>query len=550
MINFIKKLNLNWFWLILIVGILVRVWNFGGLPGGLNQDELASGYESFSLLLSGADKWGNNWPIYFPAWGSGQNVLLAYIQIPFIALFGLNVFAIRLPSLIIGILTIPLVYLVSKRFFDQKTALVSMLLVAILPWPIIISRWALESNLLPFFILFGVYCLSLAWDFKVENVDKSVADKNWLNNFKKLKLWPVLGLIPLALSVYAYALGFFLVSFFLILILALNYKSKLKFTSSIVLKSLIPFLVVIFPFLIFFLKNFVFHSNLGLSSSLPFTIPLLGVNRADQISVNYVETLAGNIYFLVGGFVDTILWNNDPSFLPLGMVIFPFLIYGVYYIIKQTKWRENLILLWFLAFLPILLMIPMNTTRANSFLLAIILITSFGIVKFAEGLKDLKTAKFAFTAVIVWIVIYSSTFMVNYFYLYPKKSAASFNAKIELAMDLAEKNAKVGEKIYLTQEVSINYLYPVFYKQIDPRDFRQNSTIEYKDGGYNVYNWKNYYFDRKKLDLKPGQSFVFILKSCLNEWCDHYGLLYKSDVCKNFTMFEEIDFWRVGRCYT
>jgi 4-amino-4-deoxy-L-arabinose transferase-like glycosyltransferase len=548
-INFIKKLNLNWFWIILIIGALVRTWNFPNIPGGLNQDELASGYESFSLLLTGADKWGNSWPMYFPAWGSGQSVLLAYLQIPFISIFGLNTLAVRLPSLILGILILPLVYLVSKRFFDQKTALVSMFLVAVLPWPIIISRWGLEANLLPFFVLLGVYCLSLAWGFgKIDSL-KSPTKKNLFDKLRNSKFWPLIGLLPLAIAIYSYALGFFLIGFLLLLILILNYP-KIKTHKTLVLSSLVPFVLIITPFLVFFFKNYVVHSNLGFESSIPITIPLLGVNRADQISVNYTETLAGNIYFLIAGFVDTILWNNDPSFLPLGMTIFPFLIYGIYFIFKNTQWRQNLILLWFLAFLPILLMIPMNTTRGNSFLLAVILISSFGIVKFTESLKDLKIAKFAFAGAIIWILLYSITFMVNYMYLYPKKSADSFNSKIEMAMNLAEKNTYEGEKIYLTQEVSINYLYPVFYKQIDPRDFRKESTIEFKEGGYNVNNWKNYYFDRKNLDLRPGESFVFILKSCMNEWCDQYGLLYKSDVCKNFIMFEEIDFWRVGRCYS
>lgn len=535
--------------MIFITGFLFRIWGFGRIPGGLNQDELAAGYESFSLLVSGSDKWGNPWPVYFPAWGSGQNVLLSYIQIPIIAIFGLNTVSLRLPSLIFGLLLMPLAYLLSKRFFDKQTALVSMLLVAILPWPIIISRWALESNLLPFFILLGVYCLSLAWDFKTGQNNLSDNSKTWLSSFKDSNWWPVLGLIPLAIAVYAYALGFFLVTFFLGLLLILNYKHKLKPKLSLVIKGLVPFFVIITPFIIFFLKNYVFHSNLGLNVSLPFTIPLLGVNRVDQISVNYVETLAGNMYFLIGGFVDTILWNNDPSFLPLGLAIFPFLIFGIYAIIKQSNWRENVILIWFLAFLPILLMIPMNTNRANSFLLAIILITSFGIVSFVNSIKDSKTAKFAFIAIITWIVLYSSAFVVNYLYLYPKKSAEGFNSKVDVAMDVAEKNSRDGEKIYLTQEVSINYLYPIFYKKVDPRDFRKDSAIEYKDGNYNVYHWQNYYFDRKKLDLKPGESFVFIVKSCLNEWCDQYGLLYKSDVCKNFTIFEEVDFWRVGRCY-
>ena len=60
---------------VLALGVVVRVWHFPSVPPGLNQDEAASAYEAYSLAETGCDKWGNHLPIYFPAWGSGQNEL-------------------------------------------------------------------------------------------------------------------------------------------------------------------------------------------------------------------------------------------------------------------------------------------------------------------------------------------------------------------------------------------------------------------------------------------------------------------------------------------
>lgn len=220
------------------VGIFLRVLNYPNLPAGLNQDEVASGYEAFSLLLTGADKWGNNLPVYLPGWGSGQNVLLAYLQVPFIFLFGLNTFAIRLPSLILGILILHLIYKLSQRLCDSKLGLLALFLAAILPWPIMSSRWALESNILPFLVLLGLLFFTYIFPkvttkdyLSTTNSNKSKSKKIETvvveKAFNKQNWWLSLAFVPLAIGVYSYAISFLVAGIFLILVIFLNW-SKIK----------------------------------------------------------------------------------------------------------------------------------------------------------------------------------------------------------------------------------------------------------------------------------------------------------------------------------
>src|SRR5262244_681933 len=77
---------------LLIVGLssVLRFYEFPLLPSGLSSDEVSAGYETYALLLHGTDRWGNKFPVYFPGWGSGQNVLLSYLNIPFVKFFGLT----------------------------------------------------------------------------------------------------------------------------------------------------------------------------------------------------------------------------------------------------------------------------------------------------------------------------------------------------------------------------------------------------------------------------------------------------------------------------
>ena len=84
---------------------------------------------------------------------------------PFIALFGLSEFTVRLPMALIGCVSVVLFYFfldnVTPLPNHRKYVLFGTLLFAICPWHIMKSRWGLESNLFPDLILWGSFCLSI-----------------------------------------------------------------------------------------------------------------------------------------------------------------------------------------------------------------------------------------------------------------------------------------------------------------------------------------------------------------------------------------------------
>ena len=156
-----KKRNRVLFWLLLVVGAMLRLIGLGIFPSGkaLNPDEAFAGYEAWSLLHYGMDSHGYTLPVYLVAWGSGMNALETYLMIPFVAILGLNPLAIRLPQALVGVLSLPAFYGLLKTQVSEEKALAGMGLLAILPWHIMLSRFGLESNLLPGFLLMGMYFL-------------------------------------------------------------------------------------------------------------------------------------------------------------------------------------------------------------------------------------------------------------------------------------------------------------------------------------------------------------------------------------------------------
>ncbi len=144
---------------LILLGVLVRLVAFGAVPAGFNQDEAFAGYEAYSLLTYGVDSWGYPFPCYFISWGSGMNVLESYLAIPFVALLGPTEAAVRLPQLLCACLSMPVFYDLLRRMISRRAALIGLGLLAISPWHILLSRWGLESNLAPAFLLFGFYFL-------------------------------------------------------------------------------------------------------------------------------------------------------------------------------------------------------------------------------------------------------------------------------------------------------------------------------------------------------------------------------------------------------
>ena len=142
-----------------LLGGFVRLAGIGSLVSGVNQDEASVGYDAWAIANYGMDRNLTSMPAYLIAWGSGQNAGYAYLLIPFIKLFGLNLFILRLPMALAGCVSLWALYTILRRSANRHLPLLGLFLLAICPWHVLKSRWALESNLFPDVLLWGVALL-------------------------------------------------------------------------------------------------------------------------------------------------------------------------------------------------------------------------------------------------------------------------------------------------------------------------------------------------------------------------------------------------------
>ncbi|OGL53254.1 hypothetical protein A3K55_02070 [Candidatus Shapirobacteria bacterium RBG_13_44_7] len=145
---------------IIFLGIFFRLYHLADNPHGFFCDEASVGYNAYSILKTGKDEWGNRLPMFFPAFGEYKNPVMTYSAIPFIGVFGLSEFSVRLTSVFYGVITILILYLFLAENFNPQIALFSSLFLAISPWHVHFSRTALEG-LTPF--VFFTVCGHLFW---------------------------------------------------------------------------------------------------------------------------------------------------------------------------------------------------------------------------------------------------------------------------------------------------------------------------------------------------------------------------------------------------
>src|SRR5258708_5622997 len=137
---------------ILLIGIVLfaavlRLYNIGLTPPSPDWDEAALGYNAYSILHTGQDEYGKTLPLVFQSFGDYKPGLYVYLTIPFIQVFGLNIIAVRLVSILFGIVAVIGTYiLVDELFKNKRYALLSAFFLAISPWHIQFSRVGFEAN--------------------------------------------------------------------------------------------------------------------------------------------------------------------------------------------------------------------------------------------------------------------------------------------------------------------------------------------------------------------------------------------------------------------
>ncbi len=140
---------------IICLATFLRVYELNINPPALFGDEVDVGYQAYSLLTTGKDVSGRTLPLYLKSLTEYRASFYIYSAVPFVGIFGLNEWGVRLPAAFWGVVSLVGLFLLTRKLFNTYVGLSAMFLMAISPWHLQYSRGSFEVTMLLSFLLFA-----------------------------------------------------------------------------------------------------------------------------------------------------------------------------------------------------------------------------------------------------------------------------------------------------------------------------------------------------------------------------------------------------------
>ncbi|MFZ5376069.1 MAG: hypothetical protein ACOZAN_00160 [Patescibacteria group bacterium] len=517
-----NKISKLFFLAILATAGFVRLFQLSSVPKSLYWEEVALGYDAFSILQTGKDHHGNSWPVVaFESFGDWKPPGYFYALVPFIKLFGLTELAIRLPSALAGIISIVLIFLISQELLlqskDEKIKkylpFLAMILATVSPWGILFSRAAWEVNLATMLLLAGILLL-FVW-------------KRLVFSNSKIK-----SVIPLAFacllfvaSMYTYhstrvispSLALVLLSWFFF-----THQQQVFKRAKTIIWQLISVgtltLILLLP-LLFSLTNKITTQRFAETSLFSDQSEILFSNQMKEIDDSWSTKLESHRYYLYSKKVlanffshlslDFLFNSGDKNprhsvqfFGQMYYLDIALILLGAFYLLKEKRNLAVFIFLWI-----VICLIPASLTLATPHGLrilpawpALIILVAFGWYYLVNIIQRVLPNKFFGLILTILMIGYFSQFaffLDYYFSRYVQKTSSEWQYGYkEMLLKVKEASAQHPDKnIYISRDVGRPAMYYWFYFKTDPREVQQANANVKKDQG-EFLEFKNVVFSK------------------------------------------------------
>lgn len=499
------------FWIgILTIIFFTRFYKLTTVPPSLTIDEVAIGYNAYSILKTGKDEWGSFTPVSFRSVGDYKSPTLIYLTVPFVYLFGLNELSTRLPVAIFSTISIFLFWYVVSRFVFSKIhtelSYLSTLVYALSPWLIPFSRSGFEATVALTFILANAIFI-----FQYNRTGR-------LAYFTGMFLFAYLSAITYhSTKVVVPLLNiFFLIteySFFLTSVKRWYLQNKVYFFGTLILLACVT---------IFFVSNYIFgpgNSRAGmtfLSKDFDFTgglLPRLSVHPFSALT-SFLALVSFGFkryleYFSLNFYLGSSLGLATPGHPAQGVIYateYLFLVIGFFGLIFRPssftslfpdKFVLKVITAWFfISLLPASLTNnSQHPLRTMNLVPVVSILITAGIILVFSLLKK-KYLKIVFVALVTFGYIWGGIRFVDYYAIhYPQElsEARSYGWK-QMAIYAKEHHGEY-DYVYVDPRFGtqgpytfgVPYLYFLFYSQYDPSVYMNNP--QRKLGGTNFENY-------------------------------------------------------------
>ncbi len=473
--------------IICILFLFTRLYKISEIPSSVYWDEASIGYNAYSIAQTGKDEWGDFLPIHFRAFGEFKLPIYIYSVVPFIKVFGLNEFSVRIPSVIFSLGVVILTYFLGRRLTGNTLiGLWSIFFVTISPWFFIFSRTGYEATAGLMFYILGIYLFL------------SYKQNKWLIFFS---------VFSFILSIYSYN-SFRIIS--PLTILVLFFFGFTDFTSSIkgrVLPLIFSFIVITLS-MIPIVRLYTLEAG-GLSR-----FQAVGVESSGTFFKNYLSYFSLD-FLLTNG--DRNLRSQQAGFGQLNLVELIFILIGSFFIIsKKIKYGLLTGLLLLLSPVPAALTKESpHALRSIATVPFLAILSAFGVIYTGKFLKF----RYFEIIVVLALTVFLMHYFVNFITVYPGKASEAWQYGYKkIFMDYEDEFQKY-DRIIISDAYAQPYIFALFYLKYDPEKFQREvvrNSID-KWGFSTVSKFGKFEFGKVNELLKSGNGKRLIFASTMEE---------------------------------
>ena len=486
----IKKRNVLLI-LILTLFLVTRLYKITEVPASLYWDEASIGVNAYSILKTGQDEWGQNFPLHFKAFVEYKLPVYIYTVSLVETIFGLNEFSIRLPALLFSLGVVLLVYSISFKFFKNLTvSLFAAFLITISPWLFIFTRTGYEATAGLFFFLLGF--------------------RFWLS-YQKSSFFIILSVASFILSIYSY--NSFRVLLPLSLPLLFSMLLDKKKNHNLMISLILGFSLLIFasiPIIELFNKGEETRlSTIGIFDDRKKTIEIV-----KEFTKNYLLHFSPEFLFLNG---DNNTRSQQKGFGELFIIEAPFLILSFFSLLKRKR-TESL----FLVYLLLVSFVPSAITKEaphalRSILAPVIIsmLSAYGIGIFYLKIKQFlpeSISRSLYKIVIFAFLVFFSSYYLKFISSYNNQSANNWQYGYKKIFTSYQEEFSKFDNVVISDRYNQPYIFFLFYLKYDPRNFKKevvyNASIKRVTslvGKINKFTFTNIDF----YNLPAGKSLIF-----------------------------------------
>ncbi len=483
---------------IVLLAFFLRIYKVTSIPPSLSWDEVSIGYNAYSILKTGYDEHHRFFPLdAFVAFGDYKPPLAIYATVPAVAIFGLNEFSVRLPSILAGTFAVLLTFFLVRELFKSFSfvsllAYIASFLLAISPWHIQMSRAGFEANIAVALVILGVLLV--------------------LKSRENLKMLFVCW-IPFVAAIYTFnSARYFvpLLAFALLIYCWRGFKAHTKklvigvFLSFILLLPILPHLLSPQARLRFTEVNI--FSDLSIIETSNDRIAYDGNSIVGKIFHNrrvaFVRSYLNHFFdHLEPGFL-FIRGDGNPKFSiqdvgQLYLVELPFLVLGIFWMFLKDKKSATLLLFWLIAAI-----LPAATARETPHALRIEnslpiwqIFIAYGIVLSIKSQISRKRKMAAICIILVFYLANFSYYIHNYYSHYAKEYSGEWQYGYREAIRFIQPIKDQYQTIVMTESIGRPYAYVLFYEKYHPEQFWKTVDASFDGAGfYNVYGFDTYRF--------------------------------------------------------